>query len=1060
MRFLRFSCLLLPAALLFSTTLAGQYYFKHYRVDDGLVHNSVTAVIQDRTGLLWIGTRGGLNRFDGYTFKTFVNAKNRLGSIGNNIINSLAEDQNGLIWIGTGKGLFQYNPYQEKFLQPDSCPQSYTSNLIIDRRNNLWFLINYSLYRYDPVARRIEALKISASCIALDDNDHLWIGENDGTIYRYEPNAGSENKIRIVSTEVPANSRSISKIYPIDDHQLLVGCFKQGLKLYNTKTGTVRDLVLETDHSDIYVRDITRGERDQFWIATESGIYIYDLQYNTRRQLKKRAGDPYAIGDNAVYTVCRDRRGSMWAGTFFGGLNYYSKDNARFEKYYPVPGFNSISGEAVREICADNNGHLWIGTEDAGLNRLDLSTGNFRQYRATGEQGAISYSNIHGLLAVGDQLYIGPFLQGLEIMDMKTGYITDRFKLIGSEGDQVSDFIISIFRTREGKLLIGTAYRGSGLFEFDPILKTFRRIKEIPYNSYVFDIFEDSRGNIWTGSVTQGVYYYNPHTGKTGNFRFGHTDSSRPVNEFAVHSIFEDSDHNLWFATTGGGLIKMSPDWKTTKRFTTEEGLPTNVLYSILEDDAKHLWISSLKGLVRLNLRNEQIRVYTRANGLITDQFNYNSAYKHSNGRLYFGSVKGMIGFDPAAFDQKEPSPPMYITGFQINNKEVLPDAEKSPLRKSILYTDTITLQYNQNNFSVEFAAVNFSAPEVTRYKYRLNGLDKEWTYLTSNRNAYFTDLAPGRYEFIVQAESNIGTWEGQKRTLYIHILPPIWRTRTAYVFYLLAFLGLLYLALRYYHRYQEKRQAGKMQLFELEKEKEIYQSKIEFFTHITHEIQTPLTLISGPIELLRKKFGDDPKISKSLSIAEKNTHRLVSLTTQLLDFRKTEANQFSLNFVKTDIGAIITDIAGGFRQQAESKGIEIGIQLPELPIMAFVDREAFIKIVTNLTSNGVKYAAEKVDLHLDMDQEMRSHFRIRFHNDGKAIPDEFAKQIFDPFVRLRAADQPGTGIGLSLARSLTELHKGTLTLLSGKQDLIIFELKLPIHQEIEFQLGSWKKIN
>ncbi|MGC4233190.1 MAG: two-component regulator propeller domain-containing protein [Niabella sp.] len=1039
----------------------GQYYFKHYQVDDGLVHNAVTTVIQDSKGLIWIGTRGGLNRFDGYSFKTYKNNSDKFGSLGNDVINAIAEDKNRMIWIGTGKGLFKYDPYKEVLVELQTVPKEYTSNIVIDSDNNLWFLVQFSLYKYIQAENRVEHLKIPASCIALDSNMNLWLGDNDGNISIYNSSKKSGTKIRIVNKSLPANARSISKIYPIHNNELLIGCFKQGLKSYHTKTGIVKSLPLGADENkDIFVRDIAADNDGQYWIATESGIYIYDLAAHTSINLKKRAGDPYAVADNAVYALCRDNQGGMWAGTFFGGLNYYSKDNARFEKYYPLPDMNSISGNAVREICSDNSGHLWIGTEDAGISKLDLKTGIFTNYTATGKKGSLSYPNIHGLLAWGNELFIGPFLQGMEIMDMRTGLITDRFKLISDKnGGPVSDFVISIYRTKNNRLLVGSAYRNAGLFEYDTQHKTFKRIPQIPFNTYVYDIFEDSEGNIWTGSVKEGAFYYNPQTGRHGNLQFGDTTKGQTINEFPVYNIFEDSNHALWFTTTGCGLIKLSPDRKTIKRYTTANGLPSNVLYSILEDHSKHLWISSLKGLICFDLRTEQIKVYTQANGLITDQFNYNSAYKHTDGKMYFGSVKGMVAFNPALFNQKEPSPPTYITGLQINNIEIAPGEHNSPLSKSILYTDTVTLKYDQNNFSIEFAALNFSSPEATRYKYMMKGIDRSWTYLNTNRKAYFTDLTHGTYEFIVQAESNTGSWTGKERRLLIKILPPFWKSNIAYLLYLLLLGTGIFVADRLYRQYLERKNLRKIQLFEHEKEKEIYQAKIEFFTNITHEIQTPLTLIAGPIEWLSKKFGKEPDVKKSLTIAEKNARRLTELTSQLLDFRKTEADQFSLNFVKTDIATLVTDVVTGFKQQADNNGIDLNLELPASHFMAFVDREAFVKICTNMVSNAIKYAATRATVNIGTVNDADEYFMISFNNDGKGIPEEFRQQIFEPFVRLRANNKPGTGIGLSLAKSLTELHNGSLRLISGETDLIIFELQLPIHQKFEFQLSSWKKI-
>jgi ligand-binding sensor domain-containing protein/signal transduction histidine kinase len=1029
----------------------GQYYFTHYQVDDGLAHNSVMSILQDSKGLMWIGTRGGLNRFDGYTFKTYKDKKNKFGSIGNNVINVISEDKNGMLWIGTGKGIFMYNPCNEVFTPLDITPPTYISHLVIDGDNNLWFLANYSLYQYDQQQKKVEDLKLHASCLAIDSSRNLWVGNDDGVISIYSHQ--KMTNVRIIDQRIPANMRSISKICPVSDKEILVGCFKQGLKSYNTKTGTITSLPLHNnDNTDVYVRDIAASSNQHYWIATESGIYVYDLTTNTNQNLRKQISDPYSLTDNAVYTICKDNRGGMWAGTFFGGLNYYSAENARFEKYYPLQGTNSISGNAVGTICSDTRGNLWIGTEDAGINKFNVKTGKFTSYAATGKKGAISYPNIHGLLTLGNQLFIGPFLHGMEIMDTRIGTVTDRFQFIGDKNDKVSDFVLRFYLTRDSTLLVGTAYNGSGLFLYDRKHKTFSRVKQIPYNSYVFDITEDEQGNIWTGSVSQGAFYYNRKTGKHGNFRFGDKQHNEMINEFPVYNIFEDSNHSLWFATAGGGLIKLNPDRKTIKKFTIENGLPSNAVCCILEDNSKRLWISSLRGLICFDLRTEQCKTYTQSNGLITDQFNYNSAYKDATGKMYFGSVKGMIAFNPADFDTKNVFPPTYITGFQINNKD-------DPHAKSILFTDTIVLTHDQNNFSIEFAALNYSSARATRYRYFMTGVNKDWTYLNTNRNAYFTNLAPGSYTFTVRAESNVGNWIGKERRLFISISPPFWKSNTAYFLYVLISGTILFLLIRYYNSYLNHKNLIKLQLFEHEKKKEIYQFKIDFFTNIAHEIQTPLTLIVGPVERLINMAEDQPNIKKSLLMVQKNANRLTDLTGQLLDFRQTEIEQFGLNFVNADINKLLTEQTDAFREFAKESQISLHTDLPEIHIMAFVDREALIKICGNLISNAIKYAACSATIKMAPLNTGDEKFTIIFSNDGKGIPAEFQEKIFEPFFRLNNKEKPGTGIGLPLARSLTELHNGSLALISGSINEIVFVLTLPVHQKFEFNLSSWKKI-
>ncbi|MBS1663819.1 MAG: histidine kinase [Bacteroidetes bacterium] len=1033
-----FACLV----LLITVHCQGQsYYFKHYQADDGLAHNTVITITQDSKGLLWFGTKGGLNRFDGYTFKTYKN-------IGNNVISSIAEDQDRMIWVGTERGLFKYNTVKETFTEVPALSSSSISYIQIGPSGDLWFLAGSELSHYEPKKDRLTRTGQFASCLTADSSNHLWLGHDDGSI-----SVMNGPTIQVIDRTLRPQLKLISKIYPAENGLILIGTTREGLKSYDPKTGNIRSLLLRNkDNTEIFVRDIVQSGPGEYWIATESGIYIYNTHTDSSKNLRKRAGDDYSLTDNAIYSLCRDNQGGLWAGTFFGGLNYFSSENARFKKYYPLQNANSIQGNAIREICSDKDNNIWIGTEDAGINKLDTRTGKFTNYTTDGTASGLSYPNIHGLLAVGNRLYVGPFQHGLEIMDLKTGRIIDRFKLIGERDTMNADFIMCIHQTRDSNILIGTTGIGAGLYNYDASHHRFTRCRQIPWGSFVYDILEDHNGTIYTGSLERGSFYFNRRTGEKGNIRF----AEKGERDHKVQGIFEDSDHSIWFATEGGGLIRLDSTRKQIKKFTTENGLPSNNLFRILEDDHKNIWISSLKGLACLNLKTEQVKVYTQSNGLITDQFNYNSAFKDHSGEMYFGSVKGMIAFDPDRFTQSPYTPATYITGFAVNNTEVVPDTLSSPLKKSILYTDSIRLDHNQSSFSIEFAALNYSSPAVTRYKYFMKGLDKDWTYLSSNRKAYFTDLSPGSYTFIVRAESNVGSWTGKETRLFIKIRPPFWKSAWAWVIYIHTIGLILWLCIRSYHRSTERKNRRKLERFEYEKEKEIYQSKIEFFTNIAHEIQTPLTLILGPLERLIKKIDETPSIRKPLLMMDKSGKRLLELTTQLLDFRKTEADQFGLSFVNADITNILHEQIAVFKPEADKAGITIHTDFPQNHLIAYVDIEAFIKIITNLLSNAIKYSSSSASIKITTSPET---FSIQFANDGKAIPEEFRQKIFEPFFRLRSTEKPGTGIGLSLAKSLTELHNGTLTLISGDTNNIIFNLSLPIHQKFEFKLSKWKKI-
>jgi len=418
---------------------------------------------------------------------------------------------------------------------------------------------------------------------------------------------------------------------------------------------------------------------------------------------------------------------------------------------------------------------------------------------------------------------------------------------------------------------------------------------------------------------------------------------------------------------------------------------------------------------------------------LLNDQFNYNSGYKDEKGEMYFGSVKGMISFRPDNFLNPTIVPPVYITGFQVQNKELDITSDSAILNKSILYAERITLPYDRSSISIDFAALSFISPENTTYSYVMKGLDNEWTEIKPNRKIYFTNLSPGNYIFKVKAGIN-GNWGKEERQIVIKILPPWWATVWAYLFYAAIAVGIGYYLLKTYHIISEDK-----------KEKEIYEAKIDFFTNVAHEIRTPLTLIKGPVENLLEQIDEMPAIKEDVITMERNTNRLIALITQILDFRQTETKGFSIDFLKVDISALLKENYINFSPLAKKKNLEYNIELPSATLYSFADEEALNKIFSNLINNAVKYALSKVTIRLLTPDNNGTHFTIEIENDGLIIPVEMSEKIFEPFYRMKeTAKQQGTGLGLALAKSLTELHKGNLYL-KNSTSLNVFVLCLPI---------------
>jgi signal transduction histidine kinase len=562
---------------------------------------------------------------------------------------------------------------------------------------------------------------------------------------------------------------------------------------------------------------------------------------------------------------------------------------------------------------------------------------------------------------------------------------------------------------------------------------------------------KDEKGVLWTGTYGNGVNYLDTHTGERRNFRNDPLDKNSISND-RINSIFQDRNNNLWFATEDG-LCKWNSLTRTFRRYGTAEGFPSNFIMCILEDQNNNLWISTTKGLVCFNPFSQQLKVYTISNGLLSDQLNFSSAYKDDNGNMYFGSSKGMISFQPAEFMQTRFIPPVYITGFQVNNKEVL-TSNGTTAHNSVTFTDQITLAYNQRTFSIDFAALSYTAPEMLKYAYKLEGLSKEWTHLNKNQKVYFTEIAPGTYLFKVKATNSSGVWNARETTLTIIVLPPWWKSWWAYLFYSLCVMLLALSVFRTYHFRMKERARRNLELLEIAKEKELYHAKMEFFTNVAHEIRTPLTLIKGPLEKIIRKAAGIQEMQTSLRIMERNTNRLLELTNELLDFRQTEINGYSLSFVLTDVCELVEEIYQVFISLAEQSNIEMQLILPPDNIHAHIDQGAFTKIIYNLCSNALKYASSKMIIEMaivDNDQLV-----IKVKSNGSPIPETVKEKIFEPFFRLKETHKiKGSGIGLALSRSLALLLKGTLVLAAPEESMNTFILTLPVQQGNEITLTS-----
>lgn len=1031
-------CIILIALVsLPGATPAQPYYFRHYQVEDGLSNNTVICGIQDKTGFLWFGTKDGLNRFDGYQFRRF-NPENPASqhTITYNPITGLFIDQDGSMYVGADGGLYLYHADEEHLsLLIDSI--HFVHNILADTHHNMWFIADGGICRFNSVTKQMRRLPhpshANITSLDLDKEGNLWCATAEGFVEKYNASTGNFTAYNVFSHSKPVATGLLQKIL-IGGDKMYIGTYEQGIKEFDLSSKTYKDLLIyNEDKTNVIVRDILQVSLNEYWFATESGIYIWNTDTQAFTHLKKKFQDPYSLSDNALYTLCKDREGGVWAGSYFGGVNYWSAANAFFQKFFPDNTFTSISGSAVREICEDKNGNLWIGTEDAGISKINPQTGAIRQFEPDGTKNTISYSNIHGLFIDDTLLWIGTFEHGIDVMDIRTEKVIKHFSAGPKATDIKSNFIYCFLKSSQHVMYLGTT---NGFFSYNSRLETFQRPPELVAAHNVRSVIEDHNGVIWAAAFGQGVFWLDPHTHNNGQVQAmaGNTNSLSDNN---VNALFEDSAGNIWFATEGGGLCKLDANRKKFTRYSIRDGLPSDFIFKVIEDNNHYIWITTSKGLVKMNPSTGEMNVYTKANGLLTDQFNYHSGYKDKNGKLYFGSVKGLIAFQPKRIPPDPTQLHVYITSIQVQNKDIPVDPQNGILKKSPVTTDKITLSYFQTSVSFDFTALSYVAPRTVQYAYILDGLDKEWTYLNTNRKVYFTNLLPGTYTFRVKATHN-HLWNTPETKMVIHIDSPVWATPYAYALYALV-LGLLswYLIVTYHNRQKVKR------------EKEMYESKMAFFTNVAHEIRTPLTLIKGPLENMLDRLSqiEDEETREDLFTMDKNTTRLTELATQILDFRQTEQKGFSLEFSTVNLSRLLQEMFTNFKSLVKKKHLSYALSIPEHPIEIQADEDALRKIISNLLSNAIKYADSTVALRLYREYTHPEKVTLEIENDGYTIPAEIREKIFEPFYRVKeTARQKGTGIGLTLARSLTALHSGRLYLKDHKGSTNIFVLEIPLH--------------
>ena len=896
--------------------------FHKLNVDNGLPQNSVFTVAQDKFGFIWVGTWGGLVRYDGYTTKTFKPV------------------------VGDSTTIQEYR----------------------------------------------------ISCIVLDSTENLWIEtENKSQFYKF--NYTNEHFTPVLKQHVPVH------------------------------------VIQKTDewHNDKYTH--TQNEFYK-WITSDSGLVQVNKKTNLKTIYKHSLSDPFSISDNVTKIIYQDKTENIWIGTLSGGLNYASIYNKPFQNYYVGDNEEGLIDNVVRAVCRDKKGQIWVGTENKGITIINK------------ENDKISYKNI------GKELIDNIHIRALTCDSKGRVWVGTRSSLYYYSSTNnhfykcnsgISYGIYNIFEDKSGRIWLGTM---NGLALFDPVkneIKYFNDYKNI--GRYIRSIIEDSNGNLWIASEENGLACIRLKKDDFGNLSIencsieGKDEILKPFPTKRTFSVTQDSLGFIWLATDRG-LCRINPTDFSYRYFDSDNGLHNDLVMGAISV-GNYIWVSHKKGLSRIDIETMDIHNFNKEDGLPGNEYNQNSCYYDKSSKtLYWGSTNGLCSFKTGSIKFNPYPPNVVFTDLKIRHNPISTGDSlhgRIILEKPIFDTEELILLWSENNFQIEFAALHFNNPVGNQYKYKLENFDDHWINTNSkNRYASYSNLDPGSYSLKVFAANSDGVWIDSPKTLKIKILPPWWRTKLAYVIYSVIISIILWFLYNYI--------VLKVRISQNEK---IHSAKLSLFTSISHEFRTPLTLIIDPLEKLINGESDTNKINHFYRLMHRNAQQLLLLINQLLDYRKFESGNKSLNLQNEDIIAFLKQTVSSFSLKAEKQLIKLMFSSSIDQLQVDFDEQKLTIILNNLISNALKYTPKNgtIKVSIMVAPDDTNVLLIRVEDTGVGIRKNELEKIFHLFYQTE--EQPiksvGSGIGLALTKELVELHGGEIRVESTWKRGAVFIIKLPL---------------
>jgi ligand-binding sensor domain-containing protein/signal transduction histidine kinase len=1036
---------LLTVSLFSAYSQPNRLQFKHLTPDDGLSSSTVTCILQDSKGFMWIGTYYGLNRYDGYHFIVYNNNSADATSLPHNLVWTLFEDSGKNLFIGTSAGLSMYDWQKDRFvnfMDDPSCPLSSYKNSVLhideDSLGNFWLATDRGLIYFDRKNNKAvhytqepgnpKSLSYyNVENVFIDSRNDVWVSTKKG-LNLFHPETGTFE--HVLKTQRPG--QDISGVFFIniaEDHEgnLWFGSYGAGLFRLDAKNRTSRILINyrhdprnDRSLSADRVHSLFIDRRGDVWVGAENGgLNCYDRRSDSFSHFRADELDQNSLNNESIYVIYEDHTCNFWIGTYAGGINISrSNGNAIFD-FRKIPGsVTTLSHNSVTGFMHDHLGGIWIGTDGGGLNRFDAESGRFDRYNT--QNSNLNSDAVLSIIEDSDQtIWLGTWAGGLNRFDAKSR----SFKSFTTQNSGIADNNIhSIVEDKNGNLWMASFQNGLIRYQKKKNVFSHYSSKNINLN-FISVVALAPDGRILVGT-SSGFNIFNPKTCVFEKY-FHVPENAKSISDNSVLSFAVENDTAVWIGT-GNGLNRFNPGTGTFASFSSKNGLPDDVIKGIVFDDSGRLWVSTNKGLCRFNTKNGDCKNLTKSDGLQGNEFNMKSALKLHDGRLLFGGTNGFNMIYPERIIENRNVPRILITDFLIFNKPANIGVKGSPLKAQVSATDEITLSHKQSVFTFYFSAMDFTIPEKNQYAYIMEGFDQGWNFVGTQRMATYTNLGPGRYTFRVKGSNNDGVWNETGTSIRITITPPFWRR------WWFQGGGLLFLAGLAFGSYKMRTARIRALNRDLERhvkertaQLETTNRELEAFTYsVSHDLRAPLRGMAGFSQMLLEDYAGkiDDRGKDYLQRIQGASHRMGNLIDDLLKLSRLTRSE--MHFSRVNLSGLVESIMREYQKAHPERRMTFTVAGG---LMVQGDAPLLEVMLRNLVDNAWKFTSRTADANIEFDATQKDGATVyTLRDNGVGFDSAYSEKLFEVFQR-QHVDFDGTGVGLATVRRVIHRHGGRI---------------------------------